>query len=971
MMEFTEGQRQAIESSDGEFVVVAGAGTGKTRVLVHKYLKIYEGLCENERDPCVSILTVTFTRRAAKEMFERLSQVIPETLIRSAHISTIDAFCSRFLKENAFVLGLDSEFKVLDEVESKLLFKSIADDILEKKVDWPLEELDMPQVAFLNDTFSLINRLRQNLILPEDFNVQKVKKKHQALHRTIYLLYKGYREYLSNENLMDFSELLVTAYLVLKNHKKIRQEIQDKFKYVLVDEYQDTNPAQVNLLRMIAAPQNNYFVVGDEKQSIYGFRGADPQGIVDFHGKLDEDRKVTLVDNFRSPEPLPQLVNEVFKDVLKSYHPIKSKVEGEAKIELFLGEDKVQEAKFLASRVKAFLDAGYKHQDIVLLFRGVKNCKEYEEALRDLNIDTVTVGGMGFYQRPEIKDILSMLQVVDNPHSERELVRVLRLSCFRIKNSLLAEIAGLKEKNETIYKALYRSSRAEIKRVIEFIEYFRKKKDSTTLTDIINELLEKSRLIYQAVAQTGGRNSRMMSNLMKFITIARNFEMRNVFSSISDFANYLRELEEVRILEPEARPKVPGVVYLMPIHQAKGLEFEVVFISNLSCSNFPQPAKMPLYHFHKEEGLIIRDTDEYNKILKKKLYSNHNQEERRLLYVAMTRMKRHLVITGHKNKKGSVSEFMKYFLVQKENRYVLREKLKDYIQLSDKRDIHPAPEQVCRDDKIPDKEKFFRLAQGLGVKKNSLNDYFLAEQFGIPKFFSEKTIKKEFSVTELLTYNKCPRQYNYLINLKIPTPPADDKFSPLLFGFAVHRMLEEYYNPGGMKTKQSLKNKVVSLILSGGITSSDYKKHYAESVEEIINNLTDSEILKSKKSVIYTEKPFVLKLKDALIKGTIDRVDKSSGGVELIDYKTSKDEDIKDYLIQMGIYKIALSEIFALKVKKISICFLRTKNIKVITPPPFMELRINSIIKGIRNKIFPPVRGEESCHYCPYKSLCV
>ncbi len=961
MMKFTESQRRAIESPDGEFVVIAGAGTGKTSVLVNKYIKIYESSL-SESNPCDSILTVTFTKRAAKEMLERLSEGIPKELIRAAHISTIDAFCSRFLKEHAFEIGLDSEFKVLDEVEAKLLFRTVASDILEKYT-LPLN-LDVPQQIFFNDTFSLINKLRQNLISTEKFYT--LKKEHQSLHQTIYLLYKKYEEYLLNENLMDFSGLLVTACSVLKNNKKIRNLLQSQFTHVLVDEYQDTNPAQVNLLKTLAAPQNNYFVVGDEKQSIYGFRGADPQGIMDFHDELDERKKVTLVDNFRSPEPLPQLVNEVFKDKLKSYHPIKSKVDGIAKIEIFLGEKKEEEAKFVASKIKAFLDAGCSPNDIVILFRGVKNCKEYEDALRDLSIDTITVGGMGFYQRPEIKNILSILQVVDNPHSERDMVRVLRLNCFGIKNSLLSEIAALKEKKETIFNAVCRTENQKVKKVKEFIEYFRKKKSQISLVVLVHEILEKSGLIYQAVAKTGGRNSRMMANLMKFITIARNFERRNIFSDISDFADYLRELEEVRILEPEAKPKVPDIVHLMSIHQSKGLEFEVVFISNLSCMNFPQPAKMPRYHFHKEgemsaaKGLIIRDTDEYNEILKKKLYSNHNQEERRLLYVAMTRMKKHLFITGNKNKKGNISKFMEYFLVQKESGYVLKEKLKDYIQLQTKNNIQPASPPISVENKKLDRKEIFGLAK----------------EIGIPKFFREKTIKKEFSVTELLTYNQCPKQYNYLIRMKIPKPPVEKQFSSLLFGSAVHRMLEEYYRFGEINETAAMKNKIASLIITSGVNDKDYKKFYRDSTEEIVSNLLNSNILKSSKSVIYTEKPFVLKIGDIFIKGTIDRVDKLAGEmecplpVELIDYKTSKNEDISGYLIQMGIYKMALEKIFNFEVKRISICFLRTKNIKIIIPLLFMEERINSLINGIRNEIFPPARSEKNCRYCSYKSLC-
>ncbi|GAI79861.1 unnamed protein product, partial [marine sediment metagenome] len=310
-------------------------------------------------------------------------------------------------------------------------------------------------------------------------------------------------------------------------------------------------------------------------------------------------------------------------DKFKDYHPITGTAPGRAEIELFLGENRNEEAEFIAGRVRDFLSAGYKHRDIVVLFRGVKNAIEYEEALKRLNISTVTVGGAGFYEQREIKDILAMLFVIDNPHSEKELVRTLRSPAFGVRNSELAGLAALREKGETLFNAVCRIDNRKILKAKAFIEHFRKVKNNLSLAELINEMLVKSGLIYWAVSKTGGRNSRQMSNLNKFVQLARKFESRNIFTALSDFSDYLRQLDEMDVVEPEARPRAEGVVNLMSIHQAKGLEFPVVFVSNVAVQNFPGRKGMDKFHFTKERGLIINDDDKnsaYSRLLKDKLY---------------------------------------------------------------------------------------------------------------------------------------------------------------------------------------------------------------------------------------------------------------------------------------------------------------------------------------------------------------
>ncbi|MFC2060898.1 ATP-dependent helicase [Elusimicrobiota bacterium] len=957
--DFTREQKCAIFSEDGEFVVKAGAGTGKTRVLVNRYINIFSQNVKNGKTPeeaCRSILTVTFTRRAAKEMRNRLIREIPEEVVRAANISTIDAFCSNFLRENAYYISLDSDFSVIDEIESKLLFIKIGTQVLEKEVDWPLP-VDTNREVFLNDTYKVVNGLKQQLYSADEF--YNHRKDNEEIHRAMYLLFRRYEEHLEKENKMDFGKLLYTAYKMIEDFPQVRENIQDKFRYILVDEYQDTNPAQVKLLRLIASPQDNFFVVGDEQQSIYGFRGAEPKNIVDLFSELPNPRKVVLQKNFRSPEPIPMLVNKIFSDKIKDYHEITSEVEGKAEIEVFLGSERKREAEYTAGKVRAFLDSGYKPEDIVILFRGVKNCQEYEDALRSLNIDTITVGGMGFYQQPEIKDIISILSVIDNPYSERELVRVLRSPAFGLKDSEIAELKYAGEDDDPMYNAVVNSISPRVKKVREFIEYFKMNRNTTTLVNLVDEIIDKSGLLYRAVSRTGGRHSRQMSNLKKFIQRARLFESRNIFTTLSDFVDYLRQLEDAEIVEPEAAPRIKNVIYLMSIHQSKGLEFPVVFISNMSRANFPAPMRTNKYHFNEKHALIVKDKQKdspYIKLLEPELIQRHNQEERRLLYVAMTRAKEHLVITGHKNKKDQISKYMEYFLEKDKDEYRLKKKLKEIVKYS----------SIITDNEVNKKNEKIKKAS-VSEKMKSIKRA-VAGIGAVPSGMSKEVVS-EFAVTQIETYAHCPCLYNLRYRLKIPESPAEKKFSARLFGSAVHRMLEEYYILSNMDSSMKMKEKIASLIISSGVDSKDYKDIYAGSAEETVNAILKSSILKPKSEIIFMEKPFVLKTENAVIKGTIDRVDKYGSGAELIDYKTSGSEDTRHYELQMGIYNLALNEIFKTKVEKVSIFLVRLGKQVGIIPPGHIKLKLKSLINGIQNEIFPP-NFTSGCKLCPYYKFC-
>ncbi len=959
---FTRQQYKAVNSPDGKFVVKAGAGTGKTRVLVNKFINIYSNNLRKEissKKICGSILTVTFTKRAAREMKKRLSKEISKEILRNSQISTIDGFCSKFIKEHAFRVGIDPQFRVLDAVESNLFFRKVGARILDDEIDWGLD-IEQSRDIFLADSFDLINKLKQKLISPKEF--KKNIKNNSDIHRVIYILYRNYEYCLNEENFMDFGKLLMSTYAIIKSYSRIREDVQQKYRYILVDEYQDTNPAQVNLLKVIAQPQNNYFTVGDEQQSIYGFRGAQPSHIINYYNRLPSERKVVLTKNFRSRNPIPKMINTVFTKQINDYHPIECATPGEGEVELFLGESRSEEADFVAARVKNILSSGYNPDDIVILFRGVKNCREYEEALRKLKIDTVTVGGTGFYKQPEIKDLISFIVIIENPFSQREMLRVLRSPGFGVKDSELSKISK-NNPDKNLYEKLKCSKLKIAQRLVSFLDYFRVRKNTTDVVTLLNELVEKSGIKYWAISRPGGRQSREITNINKFISNARKYAQKNVFTTLIDYAQHLRKIEQAKIGEPEARPRAENVVHLMSIHQSKGLEFPVVFVSNISRANFPGQKKMDKYHFNEKLGMVIRDNSSgslYSKYLKPHLYKKHNLEERRLLYVALTRAQEKLIISGQKNFRGKISKFLGYFLTKKDSGYKLKKDLKKIIKKTEKvPDVNLSSDSALKN----------RSNNKIKMRINPRDIKKYLNKLGVPVYFKTRELKKEFSVTQLDVYSACPLLYKYRYKYKIPVSPYNRGFSPALFGSAVHRMLEEYFKFKKFETSRIMKEKIRELIVESGVKVEDYGAFYGEKVKKAVDNICKSGILKPCGSVIYTEKPFVLNHNNCYIKGTVDRLDRNPDGTVLIDYKTSQSIRTASYKLQLSIYKKAIKEIFNFNPIKGKIYYVSLNSLVSVPDEKFLVQKLNSLIRGIQTEKFPPRKGEK-CNYCPYKILC-
>jgi superfamily I DNA/RNA helicase/CRISPR/Cas system-associated exonuclease Cas4 (RecB family) len=1009
MKDLTLEQKKAIEEIEGTVCLKAGAGTGKTSVLVNRYLRIFSNLLEKGVSPeeaIESILTVTFTNKAAGEMRERLVEELGkislprEVLVRKAYISTIDSFCTRLLRENALEIGLEPNFRVINEIEAKILFCKVGKALL--------EEGELPRVIieqwlddFLGGIYEYVQELRNKAISPSEFlhEIPKAKNEEKRdLAHLIVKVYASYEEELRRRHYFDFSGILLETLHLLKNNAQIREKYRRQFKYVLVDEYQDTTPLQDKLLRQFS---HNYFVVGDTKQSIYGFRGAKPENIEDF-GK-ESELSLSLTKNFRSFNQILKVVNKALEKEIPDYEPVSSEKEGEGwPVEIFLAESQEEEAEFIAQRILQFLqdyrlknpiredDRGRSLQlkDIAILLRGIKTpVAIYEEGLRRHGIPFVTTGGTGYYERPEIRDLVALLGTINNPFDDISLVRLLRSPIFRIKNSSLSCLARVFPEREIedeekmvrkrypVYDALGKLDGLDIgeeeKRALKncraLLERFFLKKSSYSLGELVYKVVSQSNYFHYAQTLPTTEKRRTLANIKKFFSLVQEFEERNIFSTLEDFITYVKEVTEQGVVEGEAKPGEENAVRLMSIHQAKGLEFPIVFLANVKDKAFPFQGGTSPFYAYDDRSLI--STREERRGKRKGI----DMEEKRLLYVSLTRPREKLIISGSRTKEGKLSPFISYFLDEKGK---VKEEFSSLVD--DRRD------KFLQERKDWEKEIYPQARRKEGIEELSL------EEIRNMVFSSYKSIPSyeisppSFTVTQLATFDQCPLRYKYLYLLNLPPDPGlerekeEEMIEESTFGTVMHKTLEEYVlaKKGGEEWSESkLMSKFRSLAKAHGITDRDIRNVYEEEAKSILIRFLDNSENKIG-DMVTVEEPFHLFIDDCEVRGIIDRIDRSSGnGYHVIDYKTNRQKNGEPYVLPMVVYKWGAEEVLGYSpVEKLSLYWLRHNELITIEigqdTESKIKQKIKTIIKKIQQEDFAPTVLPKSCEFCDYKSVC-
>lgn len=607
-----EQQAAAVSFGDGPLLIIAGAGSGKTRVLTYRIAYLLQ---EKKANPW-NILALTFTNKAAAEMRERIESLIGPPA-RKLWMGTFHSIFSRILRVEADKLGYSSDFSIYDSDDSERAIKAIM-----KEMGIDTSEVKPRDVRFR------ISSAKNELLPPGRFNEKLIKN---PADETAAQVYPVYLTRLMQSNAMDFDDLLIKPIELFEKHPEVLEKYQKFFRYILIDEYQDTNHAQYKVARMMAAGHKNITVVGDDAQSIYSFRGADISNILNFKVDYPEAQEIPLEQNYRSTQAILRCADSIIKQNKKQLEKTlwTQNMKGDP-ITLLENYDEFDEANRVASRLNQHkLQKGYTYNDFAILYRTNYQSRVFEEMLRRKGINYQLIGGVSFYQRKEIKDVISYLRLLVNERDEEALMRIINEPTRGIgAKTLLTLVHHARGTGEAVWDVLrqvdsikvYKPAKARIKEFVYIIEHCRKllEDDSTSLVDVTRKLLEKTGYVKQFVEENTQESLGRRENVMELINaIAQHEEQRG-----KDLSTFLQEISLYS--DTDGYDENQPAVTLMTVHGAKGLEFPVVFVVGLEEELFPMGGR------NGEEADF--------------------EEERRLFYVAITRAKRELYFSHAKQR---------------------------------------------------------------------------------------------------------------------------------------------------------------------------------------------------------------------------------------------------------------------------------------------------------------------------------
>lgn len=601
-------QKQAIVTTEGPLIVMAGAGSGKTRVLTHRIAYLLE-----EKDiPSRNILAITFTNKAAKEMRERVDKLIKEDTTYM-WISTFHAMCVRILRRDIDKIGYERSFSILDTTDQL----SVVRDVLKKR---NIDAKRYPPRQFLNYISANKNEL--------------VSVKEAREMTTTYIdelmanVYHDYQETLFKNSALDFDDLIMLTIELFNKQEEVLSFYQNKFQYIHVDEYQDTNHAQYKLVKMLADKFRNICVVGDSDQSIYKFRGADISNILNFEMDYKDAKLVMLEENYRSREIILEAANNVIENNTerKKKNLRTSRGRGE-KIVVITADNEREEGTEIVSHMQKLRKEGFKYSDMAVLYRANSQSRAIEDALVKSSMPYNMVGGMKFYQRAEIKDLMSYMKVVLNPMDDIAMVRIINTPKRGIGEKTIEILENhAASLGTSIYDAMKEADFIGIPKtaanklavLLETIDKLKEKAKFMSITNLVDEILHDTGYLEMLVRENTLESTSRIENLEEFKTVTKEFDEKNEVSDdlLFDFLSDMALVSDQDNMDSDDR------VTLMTIHASKGLEFKVIFIAGLEEGLFPSNRSM--------------DVDE------------EMEEERRLMYVALTRAEDHLILSRAK-----------------------------------------------------------------------------------------------------------------------------------------------------------------------------------------------------------------------------------------------------------------------------------------------------------------------------------
>ena len=592
ILQLNPNQQKAVNHIKGPMLVLAGAGSGKTKVLTNRIAN----LIENGVSP-YNILAITFTNKAAKEMKDRVVNLIGDSA-NNIQISTFHSLGVKMLKENYTLLGYERNFTIIDSDDALTIIKKIMKDLNMNKEYYNPREIR-----------NKISSAKNEMMDIDKFS--KIEFDHKIVE-----VYKIYQKKLKQGNSVDFDDLLILPIKLFKNYPNILNDYQERYKYILIDEYQDTNEAQYTFSRLLSSKYRNIFVVGDNDQAIYAFRGANYKNILNFEKDYPECETILLEENYRSTKNILNAANSVIKNnrERKDKNLWSNNEEGD-KIKYKKVSNEKEEASFVVEEIKTLLSKGVKEEDIAVLYRTNAQSRTIEEEMLKKNIKYRVVGSFYFYNRKEIKDLLCYLRLISNHKDDVSLLRIINTPKRGIGEKTIENLINTAESSNTsIYEAINSGKELVFKNLIEELT---QDSQSLSLTELVDTILEKSGIKKELTNSKLLEDEIRLENLNEFKGVTKNYEEEYGTANLEEF------LEEISLVSDITEHQDSSSrVSLMTVHSVKGLEFDYVFIIGMEEGIFP--------HYN-----AINDGS-----------NSAIEEERRLCYVAITRAKKKLYITS-------------------------------------------------------------------------------------------------------------------------------------------------------------------------------------------------------------------------------------------------------------------------------------------------------------------------------------
>ncbi len=967
-------QKKAVTHENGPLLIVAGAGTGKSTVLVNRLAHLIQNVGVKPDE----ILITTFTEKGAGELEERADKILPYGYV-NLWIHTFHGFGERLLRDHALDIGLSPAFKLLTQTEQWILVKKNLDTF---DLDYyrPLGD----PTKFIHEMITHFSRLKDENISPAAYLefVQDLKSKPQvvtapaeekkttakksskskdtkkdddkAAELDIARLeelagaYQTYNKLLLDQGLLDFGDLIVYTLKLFRERPNILAHYRDRFKYIMVDEFQDTNTAQYDLIKLLAAPRNNLVAVGDDDQSIYRFRGASLSNILQFKDDFPKAEEIVLTENYRSGQNILDAAHTFIKhndpDRLEAKLGLDKRLvsarpeKGDIRFLEFTTE--FAEVQAVTDMVQALHDSKQADSwaDIAILVRANSAADTFTRELSRRRIPNHFVSLKGLYYKPVILDTLAYLQLLDNYHEASALYRVLNFPMFRISHSdLLALNKWARRKLWSLFETLEKidsvsdvsdEGKISAKKLLEHIRAHallaKENKASKVYVTVVKDLFLPS--------LDEDLHQEQYNYLNQFYAKIKSYENADSAATLKDFLDLINlEMEAGETGGLRFNFDDADTVKIMTVHAAKGLEFGHVFICNLVDKKFPT--------IHRGEKISI---PEALGNVKAPDGDAHLQEERRLFYVAVTRGKRAVYCTGAKDYGGAREK--------KASRFVTEAGLA--IESSDR----GAQNELQRDMAALD----------------------------TPAETIRYQLPEKFSFSQLTTFERCPLDYKFIYILKLPT---EDNASAV-FGRCLHNCLRQFllpliespYQPGlfgGVTpndedfTLKKLLGYYEHFWTDGGYDSRDQADKFKIEGKKMLADFQTT-LGDQRPSVVFLEKKFNLKLGPYMLNGTIDRVDRLADGThETIDYKSGKKPKTFGYANkrQLLLYQAALEETFGLKVSKLSFHYLKdNETVSFVAKPGELEKVKNDMIKlieEIRKGVFKRP-SHNDCTYCSH-----